>query len=157
MEALMTVHKALWSSFLSLATLATSAFVADGVANAKPTDQVVRGWLSDEQCARGRAQGGRYTVTNGECAKECVKTGKRIVMIDPDGKRVLDIANQDAVAHNIGDYVEITGTVDGQGKSMRVDSLKFLDTNRAVCEVPAKKSAAKKSQSPPKIPGPSIP
>jgi hypothetical protein len=102
----------------------------------------MRGWLSDSQCAKGRASGGEYTATNEDCAKKCVSKGKKIVLIDPDHKRVMDIANQDAVKNNIGDYVELAGTTDDRDV-LHVDSLKFLDKNRAMCDVPQKKTSNK--------------
>jgi hypothetical protein len=71
----------------------------------------IQGWISDEQCARGRASSGVYTGTNPECAKQCVAEGAKIVLIVPDQKRVLIVANQAAAKGNVGDYVEVTGEV----------------------------------------------
>ena len=112
------------------------------LASSKPRKEVLQGWLSDSSCAKSRASGGLYTATAPECAKECVAKGKKIVLIDPDHKKVIDIANQDAVKKNLGDYVELTGTVDAQSL-FHVESLKFLDKNRAMCGVPEKKPAKK--------------
>ncbi|HEX4380420.1 MAG TPA: hypothetical protein VH022_10325 [Candidatus Acidoferrum sp.] len=111
-------------------------------AGSKPANEVVKGWLSDSNCAKERAKGGAYTATNADCAKECVAQGKKIVLIDPDHKKVVDIANQDAVKNNVGDYVELAGSTDAKNV-LHVDSLKFLDKNRAMCGVPEKKPAAK--------------
>jgi hypothetical protein len=107
------------------------------------TKSVVRGWLSDENCATSRATTGNYTATNLKCARECIAKGKKIALIDPEGKRVLILANQDAGKKNIGDFVEITGEIDSQTRMLHVDSLKFLDNNRAMCAVPAKVPAGK--------------
>src|SRR5579863_6927955 len=104
-------------------------------ANSGSTKEVLQGWLSDSSCAKARATGGSYSATNADCAKECVTKGKKIVLIDPDHKKVVDIANQDAVKNNIGDYVELTGTSDTKNR-LHVDALKFLDKNRAMCGVP---------------------
>jgi hypothetical protein len=109
-------------------------------AGSKPAKEVVRGWLSDSNCAKERAKGGLYTATNADCAKECVAKGKKIVLIDPQHKKVVDISNQDAVKKNVSDYVELAGTVDAQNQ-FHVESLKFLDKNRAMCGVPEKKPA----------------
>ena len=111
-------------------------------ANSNPGKEVLKGWLSDSSCAKNRASEGLYTATNAVCAKQCVVKGEKIVLIDPDHKRVLDIANQDAVKKNVSDYVELTGSVDAQNV-FHVDSLKFLDKNRAMCGVPQKKPAKK--------------
>jgi hypothetical protein len=102
----------------------------------------MQGWLSDSNCAKARAKGGAYTATNADCAKECVAKGKKIVLIDPNHKKIVDIANQDAVKNNVGDYVELTGSTDAKDV-LHVDSLKFLDKNRAMCGVPEKKPAKK--------------
>jgi hypothetical protein len=101
--------------------------------------EVLRGWLSDEQCAKGRAEGGTYTATNPSCAKECVAKGKKIVFVDPQGKRVLVISNPDIAKKNVGDEVEITGQVDAQAKTLHAESLKFLEKGSATCAAPAKK------------------
>src|SRR2546421_5604964 len=82
----------------------------------------VRGWLSDGGCAGERASSGTYTSTNPDCAKRCVHNGKKIVLIDPEHKRLLTIANQDAAKEQVGDYVEISGELDEQARSLRIDS-----------------------------------
>jgi hypothetical protein len=109
--------------------------------NAGPKTEVLRGWLSDEQCANGRAESGTYTATNPRCAKECVAKGKKIVFVDPQGKRVLLLTNQEVAKKNVGDYVEITGAVDNQSKTLRVDSLKFLEKGSAMCAAPKSKKS----------------
>ena len=102
---------------------------------------VLRGWLSDEGCAGGRAKSGLYTGTNPDCAKKCVSEGKKIVFVDSDHKRLLSIANQDAAKERVGDYVEISGEVNEESKTLRVDSLTLLEKGRAMCDVPAKKKS----------------
>lgn len=102
---------------------------------------VIRGWLSDEGCAGGRASGGLYTGTKPVCAKKCVHDSKRIVLVDPEGKRLLTIANQDTATERVGDYVEISGEVDDQAKALHVDSVKLLEKGRAMGDVLAKKKS----------------
>ena len=103
--------------------------------------ETLRGWLSDETCAKGRAGGGTYTATNPRCAKECVSKGKKIVLVDPVGKRVLVLSNQDIGKNNVGDYVEIFGQVDAKAMTLHADSLKFLEKGSAMCSVQRKKKA----------------
>jgi hypothetical protein len=110
--------------------------------SAKQTE-LLRGWLSDEQCAKGRAESGTFTGTNPDCAKRCVSQGRKIVLVDPQGKRVLVLANQDIGKSHIGDYVEITGEVDSRQMTLHADSLKFLEKGVTMCDAPAMKSAAK--------------
>jgi len=122
--------------FLSISAL-SGTILSPLEISAKP--ESIRGWISDEQCARGRAESGIYTMTNGECAKQCVAKGKKIVLIDPDGKRILVFANQEIVKKYVGDYVEVSGEVDAKANTIHVDSLRFLDKNRAICGVEPKK------------------
>jgi hypothetical protein len=101
----------------------------------------VRGWLSDEGCATGRASSGKFTGTNPDCAKKCVSEGKQIVLVDPEHKRLLIIANRDAAMERVGDYVEVMGDLDERAKTLRIDSVKLLEKGRAMCDVPAKKKS----------------
>lgn len=118
--------------FLSVGTIASAQVKAPKV--------VIRGWLSDEGCASGRAKSGVYTGTNPDCAKKCVRDGKRIVLIDSDHKRLLVIGNQAPAVENVGDYVEISGDLDNQARTLHIDSLKLVEKGRAMCGVPPKKS-----------------
>ena len=77
-----------------------------------------------------------YAGTNPDCAKQCVAKGAKIVLIVPDQKRLLSIANQGTAKSNIGDYVEVTGVVDQQANSLHIDSLKMLTEGRAKCDLP---------------------
>jgi hypothetical protein len=129
-----------YRGFLFATMLLAPTLVA---ANPNPANEVLRGWLSDAGCAKGRAAEGVYTATSQRCAKECVARGKKIVLIDPEHKAIVEIANQDAVKNNVGDYVELTGVADSKN-TLHVDALKFLDKNRAMCGVPDKKDDAKK-------------
>jgi hypothetical protein len=108
--------------------------LACAVAQAGTETITLRGWFADEACARGRAAGGVFTGANPECAKRCVQEGKKIVFIDPDSRRVLDISNQDAAHGNIGDEVEVVGSVDSGNRVLHIDSLKLISRGVADCE-----------------------
>lgn len=114
-----------------------------GPATGSPQAELLRGWLSDEQCAKGRASSGTFTGTNPDCARKCVSEGKKIVFVDPEGKRVLVLVNQDIGKSHIGDFVEITGEVDAKQMTLHADSLKFLEKGAAMCDAKPKKSASK--------------
>jgi len=109
------------------------AYASAADQSAQTNSKIIRGWLSDQQCAEGRASSGTFTGTNPRCAKECVAKGRKIVLIDPDGKRVLTIQNQSAARSNIGDYVEIQGTLSST-KLLHVNSLQKISTGVAACE-----------------------
>jgi hypothetical protein len=117
------------SMFLILVAYGHTADNADHAAKTR----TVRGWLSDEQCAKGRASSGVFTGTNPSCAKECIAKGRKIVLIDPDAKEVVRIENQEAARANIGDYVEIEGSVGSRPKVLHIDSLRLLSVGAAAC------------------------
>jgi hypothetical protein len=96
----------------------------------------IRGWLSDEGCARGRAESDTFTATNPECARQCVAKGKKIVLIDPERKMIFEIVNQRLAKKNIGDYVRIAGQMDWQARTVRIASLKMLARGTASCDRP---------------------
>jgi hypothetical protein len=130
--------KSTYTFFLSAVILGAIGITL-GPQGISAKSESIRGWLSDEQCARGRAEAGTYTQTSGRCAKECVAKGKKIVLIDPDGKRILLIANQEIAKKNVGDYVEVSGEIDPKAGTIQIASLRFLDKNRAMCGVEPKK------------------
>jgi hypothetical protein len=119
-----------------LASVLTFGVLGLAQQSGRQSEPAIRGWLSDEGCARGRAQSGTFTATNPDCAKECVTKGKKIVLIDPERKMIFVIVNQDQAKKNVGDYVEIAGYMDVQAKTVRVDSLKLLETGTATCDRP---------------------
>ena len=131
----------LFLSRLFLLSAVITGIVFGPSLSAGGSKSTVRGWLSDEGCAGERASSGTYTGTNPDCAKRCVHNGKKIVLIDPEHKRLLTISNQDAAKEQVGDYVEISGELDEQARSLRIDSLKLLEKGRAMCDVPAKKKS----------------
>ena len=118
-------------AFSILFALLAHASAADQTA--RTGSKIIKGWLSDEQCARGRASSGAFTGTNPRCAKDCVAKGRKIVLIDPELKRVLTIQNQGVARDNIGDYLEVQGTLSAT-KLLHIDSLKKLSTGVAACE-----------------------
>lgn len=101
---------------------------------AAPSATAIQGWLSDEQCATGRASAGVYTGTSPRCAKECVAKGRQIVLIDPAAKQVLKIENQAAARDHIGDQVEVRGALNPQTKRLHIDAIKLVSKGVAACE-----------------------
>lgn len=117
--------------FVLLPAVASQAASADGT--------TIKGWISDDGCARGRASGGVFTGTNPECAKKCIASGAKMVLIVPDQRMLLTIANPDPAKANIGDFVEVSGSVEAKTKTLHIDSLKLLTKGVAMCGLPAKK------------------
>jgi hypothetical protein len=107
--------------------------------NVRAGGATIKGWISDEGCARGRASGGLFTGTNPDCAKKCIAQGAKMVLIIPDQRLLLTVTNPEAAKANIGDFVEVTGSVESKAKTLHIDSLKMLTKGAAVCTLPAKK------------------
>jgi len=63
-----------------------------------------------------------------------------MVLVDPDHKRLLTIENPDAATERVGDYIEISGDLNEQAKTLRIGFLRLLEKGRAMCDVPKKKS-----------------
>jgi hypothetical protein len=99
--------------------------------------EAIRGWVADEGCARGRASGGTYTGTNPDCARKCILDGAKTVLIDSEHKRILVVGNPAAVKENIGDYIEVQGTLESGSKALYVDSLKLIEKGVAKCDLKA--------------------
>ena len=110
-------------SFLALTLFAAAALAQ--APNSKT--ETIRGWISDEHCASSKARDGVYASTNPECTKECVAKGYKAVLIDPKGKRVLIITDQEMAKKNLGDYVEVLGVIDSQAGTIKPDSIKGLE------------------------------
>lgn len=120
-----------------LTILIGCAFASDQASRPGVQRLTVRGWLSDEACANARASSGLFTGTSPRCAKECVSKGRKVVLIDPDHKRILAIENQGAVPKdNVGDFVEVDGALGAQKKSLHIDSLKMVSKGAAACARP---------------------
>ena len=108
--------------------------MALGLTGALPSAaETLRGWVSDEQCARGRAGDGLYTGTNPDCARTCIAKGIKTVLIDSDHKRILVVDNPTTVKENIGDYVEIEGSLDSSSNLVHVSSYKMIEKGAAMC------------------------
>ncbi len=118
---------------LFLALTGLNAPTADAAGSA------LRGWLSDEGCARGRASDGVYTGTNPDCARQCVAKGAKIVLILPEEKCLLIVENQGAAKSNVGNYVEVSGSINSQAATIHIDSLKLIEAGKAMCGIPPKK------------------
>jgi hypothetical protein len=113
-------------------------------------DKTIRGWLSDEVCARGRASSGMFTGTSPRCAKECVAKGRKIVLVDPEAKQVVTIENQSAARANIGDYVEVEGALNPRTKLLHIASLKMISTGWLRANVQDERAVISSPRMPPR-------
>jgi hypothetical protein len=94
-------------------------------------------WVSDEQCAAGRAKDGVFTGTNPDCAKRCVGEGKKIVLVSESQKKLFQVANPELLKNEVGNLVEVAGEVNGD--TVKIDSVKHLQEGAAMCARAKKK------------------
>ena len=109
-----------------LAILTSSAFAAD---------QTYVGWVSDSGCALARASGGAYTATNPDCARRCVKEGKKVVLISGEQKTVFMIDNPEALKSEVGNKVSVSASSTGKN-SLRVIKIMSSEKSNPECERP---------------------
>ena len=101
-----------------------------------------KGWFSDVSCASPRAKSGVFTGTNPECAKKCIESGVAPAFVSDEAKAVLRVQGHPTLKEDLGYYVEVTGDVDMEAKTINVRSVKRLEYQGASCARP--KPAAKK-------------
>jgi hypothetical protein len=82
---------------------------------AAPNDQSWTGWVSDSKCGAKGANAGHAA-----CAKKCIDAGEKPVLVTDKDQKVVAIANPDAVSGNIGQHVEVSGSMTSNG-SLHVD------------------------------------
>lgn len=116
-------------SFLLIMFLASSPFAAE-------TTYV--GWVSDSGCALARASAGKFTATNPDCARRCVKQGKSVVLISQDLKKVFTIENPGVLQSQIGNKVRVSANPTG-AHSLHINEVTFLEESNPECERPALK------------------
>lgn len=113
-------------SLLLLALLTGTALAAD---------QTYVGWVSDSGCARARASAGTFTATNPDCARECVKKGKSIVLISQEHKTVFAIDNPEILQTHVGDKVSVSASPAGQ-HSLHISKVISSEVSNPECERP---------------------
>lgn len=122
--------------FMALAAITMAAASQSG---AQAQSATMRGWLTDEACARGRANSGKFTGGNPDCARKCVAKGEKIVLAVPEEKKLLLVANPELAKSNVGNYVEIAGAINAQAQTVEIKSVTLLEEGRATCALPRKK------------------
>jgi hypothetical protein len=131
------------SVLIGLALAAVALALLVGARTIAQKTEVLRGWISDEQCAKLNADDGKYISSSKECILKCMGQGKRLAFVDPVGKRVLLITNPATVKSNVSDYVEIAGAIDSKAGTVQVNSVKFLEKADEMCLAPTRKTASK--------------
>jgi hypothetical protein len=84
---------------------------------AAPSTQSMTGWISDSKCGAKGANAGHAT-----CAKKCVEAGEKPVLVTDKDQKIVAIENPAAVSGQIGQHVQVSGTVNSGG-AMHVDKV----------------------------------
>lgn len=113
-------------SLLLLVLLTGTAFAAD---------QTYVGWVSDSGCARVRASAGAFTATNPDCARQCVREGKKIVLISPEMKSVFAIDNPEILQAQVGNKVSVSASSAGR-HSLHINKVISSEESNPECERP---------------------
>jgi hypothetical protein len=99
-------------SLLSVALLLVSL-----AAWAGPKDQSYSGWISDSKCGAKGAD-----ASHAACAKKCVESGEKPVMVADNDQKVMPIDNPDVVKNEIGQHVKVSGSMTSSG-ALHVDKV----------------------------------
>lgn len=97
------------------------------VASDKNSDEkstTMKGWVSDEMCGAKGANAGHEA-----CAKKCADAGQKLVFVDDAEKKVMSVANQDALKPHAGRHVEVKASKNSDG-SLQVSDVKMLAQNQ---------------------------
>ena len=84
---------------------------------ASPKAESMTGWISDSKCGAKGAN-----AAHGACAKKCVEAGEKPVLVTDKDQKVLPIDNPSAVSSEIGQHVQVSGTMTSSG-ALHVDKV----------------------------------
>lgn len=94
------------------------------------------GWFSDEWCAVSKVKSDKVGPNNRDCVQKCLKKGAKMVFIDEKAKAMYEVENPEVASGQESHYVQVAGTVAANGKTIRLGSVKVLETYKASCSVP---------------------
>jgi hypothetical protein len=84
---------------------------------ASPKESSMEGWISDSKCGAKGAN-----AAHAQCAKKCVESGEKPVLVTDKDQKVVAIDNPAAVSGHEGQHVKVTGTMTASG-SLHVDNV----------------------------------
>ena len=93
--------------------------VAIASAGADKAGDTVNGWVTDSRCGVKGAAVGKE-----DCARKCIESGSKMVVVTDSDHKVLTVENPDALKEHIGHHVTITGHTSAD--SIHVESAKML-------------------------------
>ena len=100
-----------------IAALGLMACFVYVMAWAAPKDASMTGWISDSKCGAKGANAGHAA-----CAQKCLEAGEKPVLVTDKDQKVLPIDNPAAVSGQIGQHVQVSGSMTASG-ALHVDKV----------------------------------
>lgn len=122
-------------------SLLSLAFTALAALPPAPSETIVKvnGWFSDKDCAAAKLKSDDVTPNGTACVKKCLEGGAEAVFIDPKAREMYRVQDHASVKDDVGYYLELTGVIDDEAKTISVRSVKRLGEVVQMCGRPAKK------------------
>jgi hypothetical protein len=119
-----------------LAILLAASTLGAQPQDGQTTTRTWTGWFSDKLCARVRDDAPRPNGT--ACVKKCLDGGATAVFISEQAKAVFDVRDHPTVKDDVGYYLQVTGIVDSEARTISVQSVKRLSEVTAMCAIRTK-------------------
>ena len=97
---------------LAIAAMVAMFALAASAAGKKGT---WNGWVGDEKCGAG---------VKADCVKKCLDAGEKMVFVTDEDRKVIPVANPEALKDHIGHHIQVTGTLDND--TLTVASVNML-------------------------------
>lgn len=99
-------------------TMSQDTMSKDKMSHDMPKAKVLKGWVSDSECA---AHGDK------KCAnKEHVAQGAKLVLVTDGDNKIWTVANPETLAEHQGHYVQVKATTDAEKSIVNVQEVKML-------------------------------
>ena len=129
---------------MRLSLLITIVLASAALAAAPPSATKVtwNGWFSDKGCAESKIKAGDLTPNGTACVKKCLEEGATPVFVHPETRALYEVKDHPSVKDDVGYYLELTGEVDEQAKTISVRSVKRFGDVIQMCARPPKKKSS---------------
>ena len=113
---------------LALLYVAPVLLAGPWVVSASPgaIDQEFRGQMTDDMCGKAHTMEG---LSPAACARECVSMGAKYALFVPEDARVYRLDDQERAGRFAGRQVVVTGTLNEDGKVIRLSTIKAAESN----------------------------
>jgi hypothetical protein len=99
------------------------------------------GWFGCDKCSPARVKAEEPGPPGQECARKCIKEGAKVLFIDEKRKELFTVDNPEATRGIESDYVEFTGTMNAEARTVHVGTVTVKKKYVASCGVPKSKSS----------------